>query len=128
MARPKKNPDFAELKCKTCNTDFRVKWQKRNKQKYCCKSCVNKDPEVLAKMRASQVETSLKKYGTDHPMKTSEVVNNFKNSMLTKYGVEHAESYPPATQRIIKMTLNFLSKVLPDGLIVIARPAGKGWA
>lgn len=90
MARPKKNPDFVELKCKTCNTDFRVKWQKRNKQKYCCKSCSNKDPEVLAKMRASQVETSLKKYGTDHPMKTSEVVNNFKNSMMTKYGVEHA--------------------------------------
>lgn len=90
MPRPKINPEFADLVCKTCNKSYQVKWQKRDKQKYCCRSCANKDPDVLAKMRTSQIETSMKKYGTDHPMKTAEVVSNFKNSMMVKYGVEHA--------------------------------------
>lgn len=91
MSRPKVNPETASLLCKTCNMPFNVKWQKRNIQKYCCRSCANKDPEVLSKMIQSQKETSLLKYGVEHPMQKESVVENFKISMKAKYGKEFAQ-------------------------------------
>jgi hypothetical protein len=41
-------------------------------------------------MKSAQKETSLKKYGVEHPMQTKEVIKNFKASMVKKHGVEAA--------------------------------------
>ena len=105
MARPKINPDFAELTCKVCGQPFKSPWSKRHLRKYCSKSCANHDPEVLEKMRASQKETSRKKYGTDHPMQTTGVVENFKASMLKTYGAEHALQIKSFKDKAVRTTL-----------------------
>lgn len=89
MARPKKNPDFVMKTCPTCQLQFSVVCRKKH-QVYCSKSCAQKNPSTILKMVASQKNTSMKKYGVDHPMKNSEVVKNFKSSMVEKYGVSSA--------------------------------------
>jgi hypothetical protein len=42
-------------------------------------------------MRQSQKQTSLLKYGVEHPMQTASVVQNLKISMKAKYGKEFAQ-------------------------------------
>jgi hypothetical protein len=84
MSRPKVNPETASLLCKTCNVPFNVKWQKRNIQKYCCRSCANKDPEVLSKMIQSQKETSLLKYGVEHPSQNAEYAEKHGKNCYNK--------------------------------------------
>jgi len=73
--------------CPTCKNEFRTK---RNNQVSCSKTCAQHNPEVIDKMKKSQKSTYQKNYGTDHPMKTQNVVENFKKSMMNKHGVEHA--------------------------------------
>lgn len=73
--------------CPTCNNTFNPK---RSSQQYCCKSCAQQNSSTKEKMLKSQLITYRKKYGFDHPMKTSCVMANFKSSMVKKYGVEHA--------------------------------------
>jgi hypothetical protein len=75
--------------CEECNKEFYLVYRKR-KQRFCCKRCAHRSLSVINKMKENQLKTYRKKYGVDHPMKTKEVVNNFKKSMLNKYGVEHA--------------------------------------
>lgn len=89
MARPRKNPEFVEKKCPTCQNAYTISYRKKH-QVYCSKSCAQQNPNTQAKMAVSQKKTFLKKYGVDHPMKTAEVVENFKNSMVEKYGVSSA--------------------------------------
>ena len=89
MARPKKNPDFVEKTCPTCELPFNISYRKKH-QVYCSKSCAQKNPTTILKMVSSQKSTSLKKYGVDHPMKSMSVVENFKTSMVKKYGVTSA--------------------------------------
>lgn len=90
MARPKKNPDYATLSCKTCGIEFQVKWQKRNIQKFCSKTCSVNNPEVKEKNRAGVAKTFNEKYGC-HAMQTDNTKSKHKNSMLEKYGKEYAQ-------------------------------------
>lgn len=89
MARPKKNPPFITKICEGCKREFVVVFEK-NRQRFCTRSCAQNNPLVQEKMKMSQRDTFQKKYGVDHPMKTEQVVENFKKSMFTKYGVAHA--------------------------------------
>jgi len=73
--------------CKICKKENPVKYYKV--PTYCSATCKNNDPEIIARMVASQRETYLKKYG-GHPMNSKEVQEKHKKSMLGKYGVEHA--------------------------------------
>jgi hypothetical protein len=89
MARPKKNPDVATLTCQTCHKEFQVKWQKRNKQRFCSKTCSVNNPEVKEKNRSGVKAAFDEKYG-GHPMAVNPAtVETFKESMKEKYGVEH---------------------------------------
>ena len=91
MARPKTNPDTVEKVCKTCQKTFVISFYLRNKRTYCSKSCANHDPEVVAKMVASQEETFKEKYGM-HPMKTEKTKQNLRDSVKEKYGVDWISS------------------------------------
>lgn len=76
--------------------------------KYCSKTCKNKDPEQQKKCKqglqkkygvtnASQLKdiqikkryNNLQKYGVEHPSKTLEVKEKIKRTNLERYGVEH---------------------------------------
>jgi RNase P subunit RPR2 len=46
MARPNKNPDFVSIKCHTCGKEHDVKYQKRNKQRFCSRVCSVNNIEV----------------------------------------------------------------------------------
>lgn len=90
MARPKKNPISITLKCHTCGKDYEVKYQKRNTQRFCSRTCSVNNPEVKQKNREGVKATFDEKYG-GHPMATNkETLENYKASMLQKYGVEYA--------------------------------------
>ena len=89
MARPKKNPDFATLLCKSCKQSFSVKWPKRNIQIFCSKTCAATDPNVKEKNRVGVAKTFQEKYG-GHAMQTKETMSRFKKSMKEKYGKESA--------------------------------------
>lgn len=89
MSRPRKNPISVDLICETCVNSFSVTFVKRF-QRFCSRSCSQGSPLVQQKSRDSQIKTSREKYGVDHPMMTSKVVEKFKSSMLKKHGVEHA--------------------------------------
>ena len=90
MARPKLNPDFVEKICPTCNNPFKVSFYKRKIQVFCSKVCAQHHPDTLAKMAKSQKETFDQRYDGKHPMQTEPTVANFKQTMIKKYGVEHA--------------------------------------
>jgi len=80
-------------KCEVCDKDYEIPHRKRSKasqRRFCSKSCSNRSPDVLEKIQRNKLLTYRKKYGVDHPMKTKEVVSNFKSSMKEKYGIEHA--------------------------------------
>jgi hypothetical protein len=89
MGRPRKNPEFITKTCEGCKKEFTISSDKY-RQRFCNKSCAQNTSSVQEKMKLSQLETYRKNYGVDHPMKTKDVVNNFKKSMLEKYGVESA--------------------------------------
>ena len=89
MSRPRKNPEFVEKKCPTCQSIYVISYRKKH-QVYCSKSCAQQNPATKSKMVISQKTTYLNNYGVEHPMKTAKVVDNFKNSMVRKYGVTSA--------------------------------------
>jgi hypothetical protein len=85
MPRPKKNPCFITITCQTCGNVTQVAWQKRNKQRFCSKTCAANNPEVKEKNRRGVAKTFLEKYG-GHAMTVDSTKQNFKNSMMKKYG------------------------------------------
>lgn len=89
MARPRKNPVTVNLVCESCSTTFVVKYAKKN-QRFCSVRCSQGSQSVKLSIRESQLKTYREKYGVDHPMMVSSVVDKFKRSMVEKYGVEHA--------------------------------------
>ncbi len=90
MARPKTNPEFATIICQTCGKSTSVKWQKRNKQRFCSRACSVNNPDVKEKNRNGVAKTFEEKYG-GHAMKTESAKENFKASMRSKYGKEFAQ-------------------------------------
>jgi len=100
MARPKLNPDTVEKICPTCGKSFSVSFYKRNKQKFCGKSCANHHPDTISKMLSNQQKTRNVKYGGKHPMQLAEAKANFKKTMTEKYGVEHALQSPELMGRV----------------------------
>lgn len=89
MARPRKNPEFVFKNCPTCSKEFSVSYRKKH-QVFCSKSCAQRHPETIRKMIHSQKESSIKRYGVDHPMMNPTVMKNFTESMVEKYGVTSA--------------------------------------
>jgi hypothetical protein len=106
MSRPKKNPDFVEKICRTCNNKYQVSFYKRNTSTYCGKKCSNANVDVLNKMRESQKKTFDQKYNGMHPMQTVETKRNFKNAILNKYGVEYYSQLPEYHQKVKKTKLD----------------------
>jgi hypothetical protein len=88
MARPRKNPLYLKKECPTCKKEFEIS-SRKYRQRFCSRTCANHHPEVLERMKQSQLETYNKNYGVDHPMQTDGVKENFKKSILKKYGVDH---------------------------------------
>lgn len=72
--------------CPVCGKQnkFRNMWYGYNK--HCSKSCTPKDPLVQEKMK----QTSLKKYGVEHPFQAEEVKDKIKQTNLEKYGVYYS--------------------------------------
>ena len=103
MGRPKKNPITVTNHCPTCGDDFVIKYSKKH-QVYCSRTCSQRSPSVIEKMKNSQKETFLKNYGVKHPMLADSVKSNFKNSMLSKYGVDHP-SHMVGYREKVKATL-----------------------
>ncbi len=99
MGRPKKNPNFASIECAACKKQFDVKWQKRNIQKYCSKTCSANDPVVKEKNRVGVAETFKKKYG-GHAMTTEATKNNFRAAMKEAYGKEYSTQIPAIQAKI----------------------------
>jgi len=87
MSRPRINPLTIDKTCPTCNKLFTISYRK-NRQRFCSKSCANHDTAVLAKMRQSQLATYANNYEGKHPMEMEETKTKFKKSMMEKYGVE----------------------------------------
>ena len=96
MARPRKNPLMLNKICPTCKKTFTVS-SRKYRQTFCSRTCANHHPDVIAKMIASQRNTSLEKYGVEHPMMTEEVKKNFCDAMQTKYGVDYYSQTPEHT-------------------------------
>ena len=55
MARPRKNPEFITKTCEGCKKEFTISFRK-NRQRFCNKSCAQNTPSVHEKMRQSQLE------------------------------------------------------------------------
>ena len=87
MARPKVNPDSIEKICPTCNNVFKIKYTLRNIRTYCSRKCSNNNINVKEKIKESQTNTFIEKYGT-HPMKLDQTKEKLKLSIRTKYGVD----------------------------------------
>jgi len=88
MGRPRKNPIYVTNHCPVCDQNFAIKYSKKH-QIYCSKSCSQRSPVVIEKIKVSQKQTFLKNYGVEHPMLDKDVKIKFKKSMLNKHGVEH---------------------------------------
>ena len=97
MSRKKDNNAWLKANCKICNVAFEMR---RCKTKiYCSKTCSNADPETKLKIVNSQKSTFIKKYGM-HPMQTDETKNNLKNSLMSKYGVEHYSKHEDFREKV----------------------------
>jgi len=103
MGRRRKNPINVTKQCPTCGVNFLIKYSKQH-QVYCSRACSQKSPSVIAKMKCSQKETFIEKYGVEHPMLTDATKLNFKKSMLSKYGVDHP-SHMDGHREKVKLTL-----------------------
>lgn len=72
-------------KCKICTVKLRyVSWE-RGFQTYCTQRCKSSDPEFKQTVRDSFIE----KYGTDNPMKNSQVKEKVKLTNLERYGCDN---------------------------------------
>lgn len=87
MARTKKTPATVMKKCPTCNKNFTVSYYNRNRRTFCNKKCSNNNLDIKEKNKKTIKQVFDTRYGM-HPMKTNEVKNNFKNSLISKYGVD----------------------------------------
>lgn len=63
--------------CSTCGGDLS---HKKTYVEYCSKTCAVNNLDVKERMKKSRTATSIKKYGTDHPMKTIESRNKLSKS------------------------------------------------
>lgn len=105
MSRTKKNPDFVDKVCRNCNVVYKISFYKRNKSLYCGKKCSNSNVDVLNKMRTSQQKKYTEKYNGLHPMQTEKTKENFKNSLLNKYGVESYSKLSEYNKKVRKTKL-----------------------
>ena len=81
-----KHSDIEKI-CPTCKESFNVEYRLRTRRTYCSRTCANRDPEIIEKMKEAQNKTFMEKYGT-HPMKTDKTKKILKQSIQDKYGVD----------------------------------------
>jgi hypothetical protein len=91
MARPRKNPITIDKICPTCLKQFTIS-SRKYRQIFCSKSCANRHPDVLEKMKQNQNKTFNKKYG-GHPMKTKKTIEKFKKSLFENHGNDYFTNY-----------------------------------
>lgn len=111
--------------CVTCGN--KTKWGRLFSvgfNKYCSKSCKNKDPEQQKKCKQGMQEkygvtnpsqlkdvqvkkryNSLQKYGVEHPSKTLEVKEKTKQTNIERYGVEHPLKKQEFQEKVIKTNI-----------------------
>lgn len=87
MARPKINPDTVKKVCPTCKNEFDVSFYKRKTQMFCSKKCSTNNEAVKEKNKIGVKKAFDEKYGM-HPMKTKQGMQNYKNAIKQKYGVD----------------------------------------
>lgn len=88
MARPRNPNNIIHKTCPTCKRNFTH--EKRKPKTYCSKPCAANSPEVKEKNRSGVIAAFEAKYG-GHPMAVNaDTKEAFKETMLEKYGVEHA--------------------------------------
>jgi len=70
--------------CLQCNSPVRVDQQIIHQ--FCSTKCSTNSLKVRSKTKDSH----LKRFGTDHPMRNTDIKNKLKTKMIEKYGVEYA--------------------------------------
>lgn len=73
------------VKCDICGNEKYLAYQKYNKNitKYNIYTCSTKCSYIKNK------ETNIKKYGVEHPLKSKEIMDNLKNTVKERYGVDN---------------------------------------
>ena len=69
--------------CKTCGG--KVKFS-NGFNTYCCRACVHKDPEINDRKIKKYKNTCITKYGVEHVCKLDEVKEKIANTNIIKYG------------------------------------------
>lgn len=95
--------------CKTCGGKISpVKFEKYRFNTYCCKRCVQSDPDIIKKKEQTTMEhfgvkygtqskevqqkrrsTCIKRYGADNPMRSEEFKAKMTDRHVKKYGVQY---------------------------------------
>lgn len=85
-----------EDKCKVCGKLTKFDTLTRGYSKYCCRKCLNKGEDVVAKTR----QTMLKKYGVTNPGQMQSVKEKVKNTLIEKYGVINPGQIPAVREKV----------------------------
>lgn len=101
MSRKKNLKNWLQIHCKSCNVLFEARVSKP--KIYCSKKCSNNDPEIKQKITEAQQKTFLKKYN-GHPMSTENTKLKLKQSLISKYGVDHYSKHSTYRSKV-KSTL-----------------------
>jgi hypothetical protein len=78
---------YETRKCSTCNCDIFVR--KKSKTKYCSLKCSSNNKEANHKRNINAIKTNVERYGVEYAMKSADIKNRLKDSILEKYGVEY---------------------------------------
>jgi len=105
MSRPKTTPEFIEKTCELCNCLYKIEYSKRNRQRFCSKTCSVNSPITKEKNRVGVTQTFLKKYGS-HPMKTAGGMSNYKAAIQKKYGVDSYSKLPEFKTKVLETRKN----------------------
>ena len=108
MSRTKIYPDFIEKTCELCQSIYKVRHSKRNKQRFCSKKCSTNSPITKEKNISGVSKTFNEKYGC-HPMKTELGMSNHKKSMLEKYGVDSYSKLPEFKTKVLTTRQNHIN-------------------
>lgn len=98
MGRKKDITAWVDIICKTCKKSFQ---SRRSRIKtYCNKTCSNKDPDIINKIKISTKKTYDAKYNGNHPMNTDSTKETLKKSLIKKYGVDHYSKHVSYREKV----------------------------
>lgn len=82
--------------CKICNKITPFITLTEGYRKYCCRKCLNKGEDVVAKTK----QTMLKKYGVINPGQMDSVKSKVRNTLIEKYGVINPGQIPEVREKV----------------------------